>query len=102
MEFYDYLLGRYGYNEAILFDEISFDGYSLPWIKKEIGKLCKDGRLIRFEKGTYYIPKETVLGKSKLDPRKVIIRKYIRDREGTIGYFSGITFMNKSSFADGG
>ncbi len=94
MEFYDYLLGRYGYNEAILFDEISFDGYSLPWIKKEIGKLCKDGRLIRFEKGTYYIPKETVLGKSKLDPRKVIIRKYIRDREGTIGYFSGITFMN--------
>lgn len=94
MELYDYLLSQYGYNEAILLNEISYDGYSVPWIKKSIGKLCDEGKLLRFEKGVYYIPTETALGKSKMDPRKVIIRKYIRHEDEIIGYFSGVTFMN--------
>ena len=48
----------------------------------------------RQEKGVYYIPTDTPLGKSRLDPKKVIIKKYINDGNKIIGYFSGITFMN--------
>lgn len=50
--------------------------------------------LVRFEKGIYYIPTDTLLGKSKLDSQKVIAKKYINTVEDTIGYYSGITFLN--------
>lgn len=94
MEFFDYLVKTYGYNEAIMLNEISFGGYSVPWIKKALSKLCEEGKMIRFEKGIYYIPTDTLLGKSKLDPKKVIIKKYINDGNDKIGYFSGMTFIN--------
>ena len=94
VEFFDYLLDAYGRNEAILSNEIAFKGYSAPWIKKALKSLCDAGKVIRFEKGVYYIPTDTPLGKSRLDPRKVIAKKYINDGNGVIGYFSGVTFLN--------
>ena len=57
-------------------------------------KLCDEEKIIRFEKGIYYIPTDTPLGKSRLDPKKVIQKKYINDGKRTIGYFSGMTFLN--------
>ncbi|MEE0796452.1 MAG: DUF6088 family protein [Anaerovoracaceae bacterium] len=94
MEFFDYLVRVYGYNEVILSNEIYYDGYSVSWIKKMLKKLCDEEKIIRFEKGVYYIPTDTPLGKSRLDPKKVIIKKYINDGNKIIGYFSGMTFMN--------
>ena len=94
MEFFDYLVKTYGYNEPILSGELSFETYFAPWIKKMLKKFCDEGRLIRFVKGVYYIPTDTPLGKSRLDPRKVIAKKYINDGNGVIGYFSGVTFLN--------
>lgn len=94
MEFFDYLVRTYGYNEVILSNEITYNGYSVPWIKKALKTLCDKEKIIRFEKGVYYIPTDTLLGKSRLDPRKVIIKKYIDDGNNVIGYFSGTTFMN--------
>lgn len=94
MEFFDYLIKTYGYNEAIMLNEISFGGYSVPWIKKSLSKFCDEGKMIRFEKGVYYIPTDTLLGKSKLDPKKVIIKKYVDDGNAKIGYFSGMAFIN--------
>lgn len=94
MEFFDYLIDIYGYDEAIVSIEISYQNYSRPWIAKAVKKLCDEGKMNRFEKGIYYIPTETLLGKSKLDPKKVITKKYINDGTNAIGYYSGITFMN--------
>ena len=94
MEFFDYLLDAYGRNEAILSNEIAFQGYSAPWIKKALKSLCDEGKVIRFERGVYYIPEDTPLGPGRLDPRKVIAKKYICDGNGIIGYFSGLTFLN--------
>lgn len=94
MEFYNYLVEQFGYNEVIFSNEFSFNAYSEPWIKKAVARLCEEEKLIRFDKGVYYIPTETVLGKSKLDPRKVITKKYVKSDNETMGYFAGITFMN--------
>ena len=94
MEFFDYLLDTYGRNEAILSHEIAFQGYSAPWIKKALKNLCDEGKVVRFERGVYYIPEDTPLGPGRLDPRKVIAKKYICDGSGIIGYFSGLTFLN--------
>lgn len=95
MTLYEYLLQQYGTNEPILSADISFKEYSRPWVMKQLKSLCEDGKLIRFEKGIYYIPTDTVFGKSILNPRKVIEKKYINDGENTIGYYSGITFQNQ-------
>jgi len=94
MDLFDYLVEKFGYNEPILLSEISFNNYSLPWIKKELNKLCQEEKLIRFEKGLYYIPTKTILGMSRLDPRKVIMKKYVINGNEQIGYFSGTTFLN--------
>ena len=95
MTLYEYLLQQYGTNEPIISADIVFKNYSRPWVMKQLKSLCEDGKLIRFEKGIYYIPTDTVFGKSILNPRKVIEKKYINDGENTIGYYSGITFQNQ-------
>ena len=74
--------------------EIAFQGYSAPWIKKALKNLCDEGKVVRFERGVYYIPEDTPLGRGRLDPRKVIAKKYICNGSGIIGYFSGLTFLN--------
>lgn len=95
MLFFDYLFEQFGVNEPIMSNEIIFGNYSKPWIYKQLNALVNEGRLIRFEKGVYYIPTETVFGKSLLNPRKVIEKKYISDGNKTIGYYSGVTFQNQ-------
>ena len=95
MTLYDSLLQTYGTNEPIFSSEISFEDYSRPWISKQLAQLCEEGKLIRYEKGLYYIPTDTVLGKSLLNPRKVIERKYISNNGNVMGYYSGLTLQNQ-------
>ena len=95
MTLFESLLQQYGVNEPILSSELSFGGYSRPWIYKQLNQLCEDGKLVRYEKGVYYIPTQTPFGKSLLNPRKVIERKYISQKGETVGYYSGITFQNQ-------
>ena len=95
MSLYDKLLVSYGTNEPILSSEIEYEGYSRPWLYKELNRLCESGQLVRYEKGVYYIPVQTPLGSSVLNPGKVIEKKYVRNTSGTIGYYSGVTFLNQ-------
>lgn len=95
MQFFDYLLEKFGENEPIMSNEIEFEDYSKPWIYKQLNSLVSQGKLIRFEKGVYYIPTQTVFGKSLLNPRKVIEKKYISASDGQVGYYSGIAFQNR-------
>ncbi len=89
------LIETYGTNEPILSKDIVFEDYSRPWISKQLNVLCAQGKLIRYEKGIYYIPTETIFGKSLLSPRKVIEKKYISSNGETMGYYSGLTFQNQ-------
>lgn len=95
MDLFESILQQYGTNEPILSSEITFQDYSRPWIYKQLNRLCEEGKLERFEKGIYYVPTQTPFGKSLLNPRKVIERKFIFQGEETIGYYSGITFQNQ-------
>lgn len=95
MTLFDALLKRYGTNEPILSSDITFENYSRPWIMKQLQALCEEKKIIRYEKGVYYIPTKTMFGNSILNPRKVIEKKYIKDGDKIIGYYSGITFQNQ-------
>lgn len=95
MDFYSYLSDIFGVNEPIFSTDIKFEDYSKPWIAKQLSLLCESGRLVRFERGIYYIPVNTPFGKSVLNPNKVIERKYIMDKGVANGFYSGMTALNK-------
>ena len=92
MTLYEMLLDEYGYGNPFLFEEIKFNNYSLPWIKKELNTLTNDNRIVRYERGIYYIPEKTILGNSSLNPQKIIEKKYLSNYSG---YYSGLSFANK-------
>lgn len=95
MTLFDAMLQKYGENEPIISSDISFMDYSQPWIYKQLNQLCKDGKIVRYEKGIYYIPSQTPFGQSLLNPRKVIECKYISRCGETVGYYSGIALQNQ-------
>ena len=94
MTLYEMLLNEYGYGNPFSFEEIKFNNYSLPWIKKELNKLVSDNRIVRYERGIYYIPEKTIFGNSSLNPQKIIEKKYLSNGSG---YYSGLSFANTSS-----
>ena len=95
MTLFDSLLEKYGTNEPFFSIDITFKNYSRPWVMKQLQALCEENKIIRYEKGIYYIPTDTIFGKSILNPRKVIEKKYIKNADETIGYYSGLTFQNQ-------
>lgn len=95
MSLYENLVQSFGYNEPIMTTEINYKGYSRPWIYKEMNRLCESGSVVHYDKGVYYIPTQTSLGQSLLNPLRVIEKKYLADNGKTFGYFSGISLLNK-------
>lgn len=95
MSLYKNLVQRFGYDEPILTTEINYKNYSRPWIYKEMNRLCESGSVVHYDKGVYYIPTQTSLGQSLLNPLKVIEKKYLADNGEVFGYFSGISLLNR-------
>ena len=92
---YDYLIETFGFNEPIFITDIDFNNYSKIWISKELARLCESNQIVRYEKGIYYIPQDTIFGKSSLNPNKVIKRKYLSDNGNSIGFFTGTTALQQ-------
>lgn len=95
MSLYENLVQRFGYNEPIMTTEINYKSYSRPWIYKEMNRLCESGNVVHYDKGVYYIPTQTALGQSLLNPLRVIEKKYLSENGRAVGYFSGVSLLNK-------
>ena len=89
MTLYESLLNCYGYNEPFKTSEINFEDYSKEKICIEMTKLCKKGKVVRFETGIYYIPKTNKFGTVIFNQSKIVDKKYIKDGEQVFGYYSG-------------
>ena len=89
MTLYESLLNCFGYNEPFKTSEIKFEDYSKEKICMEMTKLCKKGKVIRFETGIYYIPKTNKFGTVIFNQSKIVEKKYIKDDERVFGYYSG-------------
>lgn len=68
---YDYLIETFGFNEPIFITDIDFNNYSKIWISKELARLCESNQIVRYEKGIYYIPQDTIFGKVLLIQTKL-------------------------------
>jgi hypothetical protein len=62
------------------------------WINKAIDE-C---RLVKFDRGIYYLPRDGVLGKVPLSPQSVINKKYLTDGRTIYGYISGLNLENEA------
>jgi len=99
MIFAEYLKEKYGYNEPIYVEEIQIKNYSRPWIFKELKKLLDRGEIKRFDTGVYYFPKKTPWGDSKLNPRKVVERRFLSDGDEVYGYIAGLSLLNMTALS---
>lgn len=94
MSFEEYLRQNYDINEPIYVKEVEFENHSQSWVYDKIRSLTNVGILKRFAAGIYYFPKKIFCGYLKLDPDKVIQKKYISDGNVVYGYISGQAFRN--------
>ena len=99
MSFSEYLIEKYGCNEPIYVDEIQYEGYSRPWIFKELKKLVDSGELKRFSSGVYYFPTKMFYGESHLDPRKVVQKRFLGNNGEVYGYVAGLSLLNQAGLS---
>lgn len=83
-------------NTPIFMEEIQtlLSEYSRPRIYQFIAEAVKSGTLIRYDNGVYYIPTKTLLGVSKLNPQKIIEKKYIGSGDSVCGIYGGTLLLN--------
>jgi DNA-binding Lrp family transcriptional regulator len=94
MTFREYLKAQYGAGEPIYVGQIQFEGYSRPWVFKELKKLVDSGELKRFGAGIYYFPRKMSYGEAGLNPRKVVERRFLSDGNEVYGYVAGVSLLN--------
>lgn len=91
----DYLKNNYKESEPIFTDDIHIEGINRPNLIQQLKTLSDNGKIIRIEKGIYYIPSKTRFGSSAgPDPETIAMYKYISRKGKTEGYYSGNTFAN--------
>ena len=92
MSLFNFLTKTYGYNKPILANEVEYENYPKQQIYKELSELCKAKKIVRLERGVYFIPKKTKFGTLIFNTLTAIEKKYICDNEEIFGYYSG-TYM---------
>ena len=93
---YEYLLDNYKENEPIFLADLQIDGMTRTNVRQQVKKLADTGKVRRFDNGIYFLPQKTFFKTgSRLAPEKVLVCKYLRDKDKRCGYVSGLMFFNQ-------
>lgn len=93
---YEYLLKHYQVNEPIFLADLQIDTMSSVNLRQQLKKLTDAGKIKRFDKGIYFLPKKTIFKSgSQLSPERVLEYKYLLDGNSRCGYLSGLLFFNQ-------
>ena len=96
MELVKCLKSQYGENTPIFFEDIAnvCSGYTRGRVYQLIDAAMNSGLLAKAGYDCYYIPTTTPFGKSLLNPRKVIEKKYISNKGEVYGFYTGLALLN--------
>ena len=96
MELVRCLKNQYGENTPIFFEDIAnvCSGYTRGRVYQLIDAAMNSGLLAKAGYNCYYIPTTTPFGKSLLNPRKVIEKKYISNKGEVYGFYTGLALLN--------
>lgn len=86
-------------NEPIFTNEIleMFSEYSRAYVFRLIDKAEKNGELINFDSGIYFLPKKNVIGISTITVEDVVDKKYVCYKDEVYGVYSGLNLQNMFS-----
>lgn len=93
MDLMKYLEKEFGKNEPIFTEEINSNDFKNSLLESA-SNLIRGGWIAEYSENIYYIPTSTPFGKSTLSPNKVYEKKYLRNKLGVMGYYSGIKLLN--------
>ena len=89
---FEYLKDHYKDGESIFLDDIHIEGMRRDNFRQWIKTLADAGKIVRYDKGIYYIPKKTRFDSAAgSNPDTVAKYKYISRGGKTDGYYSGST-----------
>ncbi len=89
----DYISSKYKTGEPIFISDIKIPKMTSDNLKQQLKRLVDAKKLVRFEKGIYYLPREGNLKYgSLLSSDDVAKSKYISRKGKIMGYYSGDTF----------
>lgn len=92
---FEYLKEHYKEAEPIFLDDIHLNGIRRDNFLQQVKTLADTGKIKRYEKGIYYIPKKTRFRSAAGPSSEVLARyKYISRGLDIYGYYSGGTFAN--------
>ena len=96
MELVKCLKTQYGENTPIFFEDIAnvCSGYTRGRVYQLIDAAMNSGLMAKAGYDCYYIPTTTPFGKSLLNPRKVIEKKYISNKGEVYGFYTGLALLN--------
>ena len=96
MEFVKCLKNQYGEHAPIFFEDIAnvCSRYTRGRVYQLIDAAMNSGLLAKAGYDCYYIPTTTPFGKSLLNPRKVIEKKYISNEGEVYGFYTGLALLN--------
>lgn len=96
MELVKCLKTQYGENTPIFFEDIAnvCSRYTRGRVYQLIDAAMNSGLLAKAGYDCYYIPTTTPFGKSLLNPRKVIEKKYISNKGEVYGFYTGLALLN--------
>lgn len=92
---FEYLKENYADGEPIFTEDIQLEGMNRSNFIQQLKTLTDNGKLVRYEKGIYYIPRKTRFASSTGPSAETVAKyKYISRHGKTNGYYSGSTFAN--------
>ena len=96
MELVKCLKTQYGENTPIFFEDIAnvCSRYTRGRVYQLIDAAMNSSLLAKAGYDCYYIPTTTPFGKSLLNPRKVIEKKYISNKGEVYGFYTGLALLN--------
>ena len=97
--FIERLKEKFDIDEPIFTQEILdlFSDYSRAQVFRFINKAKESGEIIQYDKGTYYMPKQTIIGLSTITPDEIVQKKYLSSGDDIYGVYSGIQLLNMFS-----
>ena len=93
---YQYLIEKYKENEPFFLSDIQIEEMTGNNVRQQLKKLTDVGKIKRFDKGIYYLPKKSIF-KSGTQPtlEKVLEYKYLQNNNKRCGYITGLLFFNQ-------
>ena len=93
---YEYITENYKEAEPIFFADLPMEGVTKSALNQQLMTLCKSGKLAKYDKGIYYLPKKSLLHSTVGPNADMVARCRFVVRKGEIvGYYTGNAFANQ-------